>query len=697
MTDPLFAPRGVAAIGASPKPSNIGGRVLAGLRQHGFGGDLAAVNLGHTDVGGTPCYPSVADVPFAVDLALICVGAARVVGAVEEAAQAGATAVAVYSSGFAEAGLDGQREQERLRQIADKFGVRVLGPNTQGLVDFRCGLAATFSPTVLGAGRDDLAPVAYVGQSGAVGGVFFDLSRERGVTPTAWVSTGNEVDLTVSEIGLRLLDAGPLDLLCLYLEQVPDGRAWSELAAVARDRGARIAVLRSGRTGSGQRAAASHTGALVGDDVPFALTCAQYGVAVVEDVADLVEIAVSTRAGSARRGRAVAVITTSGGAGGLAADQAEDFGMTVPVLGERTQSRLREVLPSFAAAENPVDVTADLMMRQPEDLMRVCAIVADDPDVDQVLLTVTNLVGSMADRVVEALRPTTGAPLSVAYLAAPDRIAGPVEVMTRAGIPVHPSVRAAMTAMAAWSTEPPGAAATPGTSSGPIAAQAGPDLPAGPVLTEYAATPLLDWIGITRPESVLVTDPTELPDAVAHLGGCAVLKVQSPDVLHKSEVGAVRVGVSAADAEVTGSQMLDSVRAAAPGAQIEGVLVQRLCGPGVELLVGVRAGTRGYPPTVSVGLGGTTVELYGDVATAFAPLDVAGAQALLRRLRGFPLLDGFRGRPPCDVDAAAMALARLSQVAAVAGLVELEVNPLVVHGAGDGVTAVDLLVRKEQS
>lgn len=700
MTDRLFAPRGIAVVGASPKAANIGGRVLEALRLHRFGGRLAAVNPGYTEIGGTGCYPGLRDVPFPVDLVLVFVGAKRVADLVSEAADIGAGAVVVYSSGFAEAGEEGEREQQRLRRITRERGIRVIGPNCQGVVDFRTGLAATFTPAVLNADRDRLAPVAYVGQSGAVGGVFFDLARQRGVTPTAWVSTGNEIDLTVTGAATALIEAGPLDLLCLYLEQVPDGREWLALAEGARTAGTRLAVLRSGRSESGRRAAASHTGSLVGDDAPFQLACEQYGVIAVQDVADLVELAVARRAGPGLRGTDVGVVTTSGGAGSLAADQLEAHGLRVPVLSARTQARLREVLPAFGAAENPVDVTADLMMREPEDLARVCAIVAEDEAVDQVLLAVTNLVGQMADRVAATLAPPTDVPLTMAYLAAPDRIEGPVGMLTDRGVAVHPSLRAAVSAMAALTTPTPARrVAPPGSASCAIrvgeSLDPGPPLPAGAVLTEWSATPLLDWAVVHRPESELVTDPSDFPAAVERLGGNAVLKVQSPQVPHKSELGAVAVGVDAAHAEAVGAGVLASVRAALPDADIEGVLVQRMCDPGVELLVGARAGTGGYPPTITVGIGGTTVELYGDVATAFAPLDAESARRLLERLRGFPLLDGFRGRARCDVPAAADAVAALSRVIALPGLVEVEVNPLIVHAAGRGATAVDLLVRKE--
>lgn len=698
-TERLFAPGGIAVVGASPKPANIGGRVLDALRLHRFAGSLAAVNPGHTEIGGTPCYPALRDVPFAVDLVLVFVGAKRVAEVVSEAADIGAGAVVVYSSGFSETGEEGRREQERLRRVAVDRGIRVVGPNCQGLVDFRTGLAATFTPAVLNADRDRLAPVAYVGQSGAVGGVFFDLARQRGVTPTAWVSTGNEVDLTVTEVATALIGIGPLGLLCLYLEQVPDGVEWLALASRAAAAGTRLAVLRSGSSESGKRAAASHTGSLVGDDTPFELACEQHGVIVVHDIADLVELAVAHRAGPVRRGGGVGVVTTSGGAGSLAADQIEAHGLQVPVLSARTQARLREVLPAFGAAENPVDVTADLMVREPEDLARVCTIVAEDERVDQVLLAVTNLVGPMADRVAASLASPGAVPLTMAYLAAPDRIAAPVAVLTERGVAVHPGLRAAVSAMAALTSPPAPRVATSGSASRGIRVgelhDPGPPLPAGAVLTEWSATPLLDWAGVTRPDAELVTDAADLPATVGRLGGNAVLKIQSPQVLHKSELGAVAIGVVAAHAEASGADMLAAVRTALPGALIEGVLVQRMCGPGVELLVGARSGAGGYPPTITVGIGGTTVELYGDVATAFAPLDVEQADGLLRRLRGFSLLDGFRGRTPCDVEAAAAAVAALSRVITLPGLTEVEVNPLIVHPAGSGATAVDLLVRKE--
>jgi acyl-CoA synthetase (NDP forming) len=683
----LFAPSGVAVIGASPKASSMGRSLLKALTLHRFPGNIAAVNPGHADIDGTPCFPSLGDVPFDVDLALLFVPAAGIADAVMAAGECGVGAAVVFSSGFAETGEAGRLAQEQLAQTCRSAGVRLLGPNCQGFVDFRSGLAATFSPAVLGADRNDLSPVAYIGQSGAIGGSFFDLARARGVTPTAWVSTGNEVDLTAVETATDLASSGDFDLLCLYLERVPEGRSWFDLLDTAAATGTRLAVLRSGRSESGRRAAASHTGALVGDDAAFDLSCQHSGVLVVGDVDELVDLAVSVRRSRTILGRGVGVVTTSGGAGGLAADHLEDHGLHVPQLSTATTQRLREVLPAFAGLGNPVDVTAELMMRRPEGLHEVCQILAEDPAIAQVLLVLTNVVGEMALSMADAIKATGDLQITVAYLAAADQIGEALQRLRAGGAVPHSSIGAAVAAMA-HALQPQRPA--------PRSHAAGPRRPP-PVATsstEWGATPLLDWAGVAHPFAALAASPSEAAGLAMRGSSTVVLKVQSPQVLHKSEHGAVRIGVEPHDAGAAAQQMLDRVNAEVPGAQIEGILVQGMAREGSELLVGVRAGQQGYPPTITVGLGGTSVEIYGDVATAFAPVTVEQAHDLLSSLRGAALLSGFRGSSPRDVDAAAAAIAALSQLGSVPDLLVVEVNPLIVHEAGCGATAVDVLLSR---
>jgi acyl-CoA synthetase (NDP forming) len=430
---------------------------------------------------------------------------------------------------------------------------------------------------------------------------------------------------------------------------------------------------------------------------------------MVDGVDELVDVAIAVRGGIGRGGRSLGILTTSGGAGSLAADAAESCGLTVPALAPETQAALVRHVPGYGAVGNPVDVTAQLMTANVDDFAAVCEAVASDPTVDSVLVVLTNVTGANSERVAGALTSVTaGAPLSVAYLAAPDATATARATLAAGAVPVFDTVAAAVRTIDRL-TRPARAAPAAGPaatdSSGPPAppraaaatrASGAPELSAGDVLTEWSGGPLLDAFGITRPAGELVADRAAAEAAAARFAAPVVLKVISADLLHKTDHGGVRVGVEPAAVGAAFDEMVGRVAAELPDAVIDGVLVQCRAAPGVELLVGVTGPADGYPPVVTVGVGGTAVEVYADVASALAPLDEAAALDLLRRLRGFPLLTGYRSAPPADVEAAAAAVAGLSQAAVALGpgLVEIEVNPLIVHRPGSGATAVDLLLRR---
>lgn len=684
----LFEARGVAVVGASPKSTNLGRSVLTALAQHAYSGRVAAVNPNYQDVDGTPCYADLAAVPFPVDLALLFVRAADVIDVVRQAATARLKNVIIYSSGFAELGAAGLAQQRELAELARQSGLRLLGPNCQGVVDFRTGLAATFSPSVLSANAADTARIAYVGQSGAVGGAFFDLARQRGCTPSTWVSTGNEVDLGAVEIGRELAESADFDLICMYLEQTPQGRQWLELTDAAAKTNTRLAVLRSGRSAAGKRAAASHTGALVADDAAFEIVCATTGVLEAEDLDELVDLAISVRCSRTPRGRGVAVVTTSGGAGGLAADHLDAVGLPVSTLSDETTQRLRAALPDFAGVTNPVDVTAEFMTKSAERLDEVCGILADDESVDQILLVLTNVVGEMAMAMARKMQSRPGVPTSVVYLAAPDRIEEPVAVLRAAGIPVFQSIHAAARSLA-HSCRPQRSVVRPVDVASALPP---PDTSSS---TQWGSRALLAWAGVPMSPAELISGPREAVDAVKRLGGSTyAVKVLAPELLHKSEHGLVKVGVLASAVPDTVDELLRTAADVLPNVRVEGALVELMAGPGTELIVGVAAGARGYPATVTVGIGGKTVEVYKDVVTAFAPIDESAARELMMSLRGASLLTGFRGSPPGDIESAARAIAAISRLAVVPDLIEAEVNPLIVHQDGAGATAVDLVVQR---
>ncbi|OZM83575.1 CoA-binding protein [Pseudonocardia sp. MH-G8] len=688
----MLRPRGVALVGVSGRPGNPMGRPLRYLREHGFGGGIYPVNPGYDELEGLPCYASLAELPGPVDLVLALVPAAAAAGTVREAGAVGAAGVVVFASGFAETGAAGARLQAELAAAGEEAGVRVLGPNCQGLLHTPTGLVATFTAA---ADRQLRAAggVAYVGQSGAVGGSILDLSAEMGLGLTAWASTGNQADLDLVEVASALLDEPDVRVLLLYVESVGDGAAYLRLAARAREAGKHLVVLRSGRSGAGRRAAVSHTGSMLGDDTAFVLASARHGVVLVDDVDELLAVAATLSSMPRPEGRRVAVVTTSGGAGSLAADRCSDAGLELPELCTTTQDRLRPLIPAFGALANPVDVTAQLFTRGADAFGDVCRIVADDPGVDAVAVVLTMVVGQAGAALAEDLVGTSARlakPLMVAWLAGQDQTAQGRAVFRAAGIPVFSSVGGL--ARAAGLVAPPRAPAVPAV------ALPRPTAPAPDRIRELLdasdGPALLDAMGIARPASVVVRTRQEATDAVVGLGGPAAMKLQAAALAHKSEVGGVRLDVDAARA----ARVFDDLVAAARAHHVEaldGVLVQAMVPAGAELVVAATGGRDGFPPLVTVGFGGITTELYADVATGLAPVSPEEAWAMLRRLRAWPLLGGFRGAPARDVRAAVDAVVRLGHAAVAAGpqLAEFEVNPLVVGLPGEGATAVDVLVR----
>ncbi len=686
----MLRPRGIALVGVSGRADNPMGRPLRYLREHGFAGGIYPVNPGYQELEGLPCYASLADVPGPVDLVLVLVPAERAADAVREAGAVGAAVAVVFASGFAETGEAGLAAQEALQAAGREAGVRVLGPNCQGIVHAPSGLVATFTAAAdreLPASRG----VAYVGQSGAVGGSVLDLATEMGLGLTTWVSTGNQADLDLVEVSAAVLADPEVRVVMLYVEAIADGAAYTALARQARQAGKHLVVLRSGRSTAGKRAAASHTGSMLGDDVGFVLASQEHGVVLVDDIDELLAVAGTISTECPSQGRRVAVVTTSGGAGSLAADRCEDLGLELPEVGTGTQDLLRPLIPSFGALTNPVDVTAQLFNRGAHAFGDVCRIVADDPAVDVVAVLLTMVTGKAGAALAEDLVATAASlskPLLVAWLAGQQLTVEGRHVFREAGMPVFGSV--GELARTAALLAPPLSPATPT-----------PSLAPAPVLDSTrlrhvldSGPDLLDAIGIRQPRSVLVTSGSAAREEVARLGAAAVLKLHAPTLAHKSEVGGVRLGVSEATAECVFDELLAAAAAHAVD-DVAGVLVQEVVPPGIELILGATAGQDGFPPLVTVGFGGVTTELYQDVASGLAPVTPAQAYAMLRRLRAWPLLAGFRGAPPADVSAAVDALVRLGHTVVEAGsqLLELEINPLIVGAEGAGAVAVDVLVR----
>lgn len=696
----MLHPRSVAVVGASGRPESLNSRPLRYLVEHGYAGEVFPINPNHHELQGLRCFPDLEAVPGPVDLVLVMVPAQSTPEIVRQAGKIGAAGVVIYGSGFAEVGPAGEELQEELLRAARESGVRVLGPNCQGLIYGPTGMTATFT---MAADRPlhGKGGVAYVGQSGAVGGSVLDLATEMGLGLTAWVSTGNQADLDLVEMAAALIEDSAVQVIMMYAEVIADGAAYTNLARQVQRAGKHLVVLLSGRSEAGRRAAASHTGSMLGDDVGFVLTSQRYGVTLVDDVDELLAIAATIAGVRDMQGRRVGVITTSGGAGSLAADHCAAHDLELPQLNEKTQKQLEPLVPDFGALANPVDVTAQLFNREgsARALGEVCSIVAEDPETDLVAVILTMVTGELGRQLAEDLTTTAATldkPLLVTWLAGQDQTVEGRAVFRAHGMPVFSSV--GDLARAAGLLAPSSRWTPPAVTAASLASEAIVDALRACIDGRASGEETLDALGVSRPGAIATTNGDQARKAATELVGPVAMKLQAGSLAHKSDLGGVRLRVTPEEA----SEVFDELMAVAAHhhvADIDGVLVQEMIPPGVELIVGVTSAADGYAPVVTVGMGGVTTELYRDVVSALAPVSVHEADALLRELKAWPLLEGFRGGPAHDVHAAAEAVASISRAAA--GLsdqqFEFEINPLIVAEAGGGAHAVDLLARTSSS
>ncbi len=694
--DTLLSPASVAIIGASPDPHRIRGQLLGLLRKNGFGGRIVPVNPSYTEIDGLACVPTVAaagDTP--IDLALIAIPAGGVVPVLEECAAAGVRNAVVISSGFAEDDAAPPDLQHQVAALARRTGMRILGPNAEGFHNDIAHVSATFSPAV---DRDaDAAPVAVrarigiVAQSGGMGFALFNRGRALGLSFSSVVSTGNEADLTTADIMAHLAQDPDTAGILLFLESVRDPATFAAAAQAARAAGKFIVAIKVGRSDTGKIAAASHTASMAGWDAGYDAMFARHGIVVASELDEALCLAAALAANPPAAGGRVAVVTISGGAGAWSADLLESAGLSLPELGAATQAAIREYIPSYGSARNPVDLTAG--GAQGGGTLRTVALLLDDPAIDIVAVVTT-----LANPARVSLDAATLGPLLAQrrkpVLFYSYTLPSPLGrgVLAEAGAVICPSM--ALLARAAAVLRDRGQATEP-TSPPPL------DLPAAVAerltdsgtLTEHAAKTLLAACGLRIAPSQLVSRREDLA-AAASLGFPLAAKIQSAAIPHKTEAGGVRLGIAdAAALETAFDDILSAAARHAPDAAIDGVLVEPMAPPGVEIIVGVvRDPTFG--PVVTVGAGGVTTELFHDVAYALAPLDEAAAEALIRTLRSAPLLDGFRGARPADIAALARLVSLISRLADAGRdrISELELNPVIVHAQGRGCTVADALL-----
>lgn len=691
----FFEPRAVAVIGASRQRGTIGGEILHNLLSYGFKGAVYPVNPAADEIEGVRAFPSVEAIPGPVDLAVIVVPAAKVVEVAAACARKGVKALVVISAGFSETGKEGKARQAELMSVCSNAGMRLIGPNCMGIANTNPEvlLDATFAPGIPPRGR-----VGFSSQSGALGLAIMEFAGSLGLGISTFVSVGNKADISGNDL-LRYWEADDdTDVILLYLESFGNPKKFSEIARrVGRKKP--IAVVKSGRSAAGARATSSHTGALIAaSDVTVDALFRQAGVVRTDTLAELFDVAALLANQPLPEGRRVGIITNAGGPAILCADACEARGLEVPVLSESSQARLRAFLPAGASVGNPVDMIASAPA---EHYRKAIEIAGNDDNIDSLIVIFTPPLVTRADDVAKAIvegvqhidkqKPV----LSVFLSSQP----APMELRTSGVcIPSYSFPETAAIALARatryrqWRER---RETSPARFENIRADEAAAIVAAALVRGEGWLTPdevaaLCSCYGLPLIEQKIVVNAEEAGKAAEEFGAEVALKAIAPDLIHKTEAGAVRLHLHSADATRAAAREMSEMLSSR-GHAVSGFVVQRMAGRGVEMLVGVVHDPQ-FGPVVACGAGGVQVELLRDVSVRITPLSKEDASDMIRELKTYPLLKGFRGSVPADVVALEDGLLRVSaMVEDIPQIAELDCNPFVVHETG--ATILDARIR----
>lgn len=683
--DSLLRPSSVAVIGASADATRIGGRPISYMLQQGFKGEILPVNPNRTEIQGLPAYRSVAELPRVPDTAIVAVPTALAIEAVRDLANRGVKSAIVFTAGFAEAGPEGEELQGQL--LAAAGSMRVLGPNCLGLFNGRVGFYPIFSSS-LESGFPQAGRIGIASQSGAYGTHVFAVARNRGIGTPICVTTGNESDVTIGDVIGWLAQDPDTDVIAAYAEGIREADGFLAALEAARQAKKPVVMMKVGTSAIGQHAAKSHTASIAGDDRVTDAVLAEFGVVRARTTEEMLDIALTATRRIYPAGNTLGVITISGGAGVLISDAAEAVGLALPEMPAEAQARLKAMVP-FAAPRNPVDCTAQAF----NDMTLIGKFtdsMVEDGGYRSILAFFSQVAGS------PTISPALRAQLTATKEKHPDRlyvlsiVAQPEQMRQYEadGFVVFEDPTRAVVAIQAMGRFGDAFARVADPAPAVIAAVTLPAV----MPTEAEAKVLLAAAGIaSAPEQVCATED-EAAAAAERFGAQVVMKILSPDILHKSEIGGVLLGIEGAEAARAGYRTL-MARAAekAPGARIEGALVAKQLSGGVECIMGVQRDPV-FGPVALVGIGGIFVEILQDVALHRCPFGTEVAERMIRSLKAAPILLGARGRTPVDVGALAGMLAGLSQWAVAAGdrLLSVDLNPVL--ALPDGAYALDAVI-----
>lgn len=696
----LFAPKSVAVIGASTRPDSLGRAVFKNILFHGYTGVVYPVNPKAKSILGVKAYPSVLAIPDEVDLAVIIVPAAFVSSVLEECGQKRVKAAIVISAGFKEIGAEGERRQVKLQEIAREYGIALLGPNCLGVIntDEKISLNATFAY-----GMPKRGNIAFISQSGALGVAALEYAHRQNIGLSKFISIGNKADLHENHLLEYLKDDPRTDVVLLYLEDLEDPRGFHELATeITSERAKKVPILaiKSGRTLEGAKAASSHTGALAGSDEVYDSVFMQSGVLRVETIEELFDYAVAFAQQPLPKKGQIAIVTNAGGAGILATDAAIRYGLRLAQLSPETKQKLGELLVPAASVANPIDMTGDADEGQYEGAL-ACTLA--DPNVAGAIVIATpHLLMDLREIALRIAKVVSASQKPVlACLMAVTDVRPAVEVLEEANIPHYGFPERAARALAAmaqyseWVHRP----RTEYKIFKDVQREKVKEIltlakgEKRSFLPEPEAHEVLKAYGFPVLKFRLVKTEKEAIAAAEEIGYPIVLKIVSPDIVHKVDVGGVKLNIEdEKELQLNYRQMLSDVKAAKPEAHIWGVLVQEFIKGGKETIIGLKRDPH-FGPLLMFGLGGIYVEALRDVTFRIAPIRELGAYRMIRQIRSFKILEGFRGEPPSDIDAIAECLQRLSQLAIdFEEISELDINPLMVFGKGTRVVDARIVI-----
>ncbi|MHB1340257.1 MAG: acetate--CoA ligase family protein [Coriobacteriia bacterium] len=693
MLEGFFSPRSVAVIGVSRDEEKVGHAIFDNIVHGGFAGAVYPVNPKADEIHGHRCYPSLAALPGVPDLAVIVVPAPHVAAVLEECGTVGTTSAIIISAGFKEIGPSGAALEREIVRTAREHGIRVLGPNCLGLISMASGLNASFAPSTPPAGT-----VAFMSQSGALGTAVLDWAAGEGIGLSHFVSLGNKAD--VSEVDLvRAWEADPnVSVVVAYLEAVGDGAGFVE-AVSSLVRTKPFVALKAGGSDAGARAVSSHTGSLAGSEKAYDAAFHKAGAIRARGVQELFDLAAAFSRQPLPSGPGLCILTNAGGPAILATDACDALGVTLASLESQTVRALKEVLPPAAALYNPVDVLGDALA---DRYAAAAKLVVADPGVKSLLVILTPQAMTDAPGTARAIADAvegSGVTVAASFMGA-HAVAAGIQVLRERNIPQYEFPERAVAALGAMQTYRSSLTLPlPTLTSVDADRQTVRDAidharTAGRTfITEESASRVAAAYGIPVPAGGVAKDLASVLELAEQVGYPVVAKIASPDILHKSDIGGIAVGIEdAAQLAIAYEDIMTRVRMRMPDARVWGLTVQHQISDGREVIIGVNRDPQ-FGPLLMFGLGGIYVEVLKDVTFRLCPVSREEAHRMITEIRGFGLLRGARGQRPADLEAVAETIVRVSALATdFPEITELDINPLIVADKGAGAIAADVRI-----